>query len=367
MTNVVQDCDFSNHHFFVGIDVHRKSWKVTVRTAYHELATFSADPSPEALARHMRRTYPQGTYHSVYEAGFSGFWIHEELKALGIDTCVVHPADVPTTGKERAFKTDKRDSRKLARELASGSLKPLYVPSEEAQALRSLSRLRQKMVSHQTRLKNRIKGLCYFYGHHLPPHHELAHWSRRFITHLEEMAARFEDERRLVFTHLLEELDAVRVRKLQLIRELRQALYERAPGVMASLLSVPGVGFVTAATLYCELIDIERFSSRDKLCSYVGLVPSTADSGPRTRHGGITVRHNTYVRAMLIEASWTAVRKDPALTEAFLDLAQRMPRNQAIIRIARKLLNRIRHVWKNGCRYEVSVKAGSPLSPPVPA
>ncbi|MBI5475400.1 MAG: IS110 family transposase, partial [Ignavibacteriales bacterium] len=60
---------------------------------------------------------------------------------------------------------------------------------------------------------------------------------------------------------------------------------------------------------------------------------------------GLSPRKSTYLRSLLIEAAWIAVRHDPALTQTFARLIQRMPKQQAIIRIAKKLLSRIRHVW----------------------
>ena len=67
----------------------------------------------------LTRSYPGAEYHSVYEAGFCGFWIHERLTALGIDNIVVNPADVPTKSSEKLRKTDTVDSGKLARSLQS--------------------------------------------------------------------------------------------------------------------------------------------------------------------------------------------------------------------------------------------------------
>ena len=145
--------DFSNQPIFVGIDVHRKNWSITIRTQKIKLKTFSMNPSPKELVRYMSKEYPGAEYHSVYEAGYSGFWIHNELQSLGFVNIVIHPADVPTTDKEKKTKTDPVDSAKLARELANGSLKPLYVPDEFHQQLRSLCRLRYTTVQNQTRAK----------------------------------------------------------------------------------------------------------------------------------------------------------------------------------------------------------------------
>jgi len=117
------------------------------------------------------------------------------------------------------------------------------------------------------------------------------------------------------------------------------------------LKSVPGISTLTAMVLLTELADISRFSSLDKLASYAGLVPDIKSSGETEYSTGITFRRNAAMRSLLIEASWVAVRKDPALMMAFNKLSLRMKKTQAIVHIARKLLNRIRFVLKNRQQY----------------
>ena len=121
------------------------------------------------------------------------------------------------------------------------------------------------------------------------------------------------------------------------------------------LTSIPGISTLTAMVLLTEIVDINRFKNLDHLASYVGLIPGEDSSGEQERTTGISRRRNGHLRNMLIESSWVAVRKDPALLMAFSKLIKRMPKNRAIIRIARKLLNRIRYVLKNGQAYETCV------------
>jgi len=107
--------------------------------------------------------------------------------------------------------------------------------------------------------------------------------------------------------------------------------------------------------LLTELVDINRFKDFDHLSSYAGLVPGEDSSGDTERSTGLSTRRNANLRVLLIESSWVAVRKDPALMMAFVELSKRMPKNQAIIRIARKLLSRIRYVLRNRQYYETGV------------
>jgi transposase len=339
--------DFTGQKFFVGIDVHKKSWTVTIRHNDMQIKTFSMNPSPDELRSHMDRHYPGASCYSVYEAGYCGFWIHRSLQHLGINNIVIHPADVPTTHKEKTTKTDKVDSRKLARELEKSNLKDIYIPDEFHQQLRSLCRLRYHQVQNCTRVKNRIKGHLCTYGIPIPSHRELTHWSGNFIRWLESIEFSY-DPAKDYLRLCIEELQQHRERLLEITRLLRKYCKEnRINEKVRYMRSVSGIGFVVAVTFYTEIIDMNRFPTLDHLASYVGLVPYMSSSGERDSDGQITNRHNLYLRSLITEAAWVAVRKDPALLLAFSKLTLRMKKQDAIIRIARKLLNRIRYVWKN--------------------
>ena len=142
--------DFTGTDLFIGIDTHKKSWVLTIRTKEIALNTFSMNPSPKLLAQHLNKNYPNARYFSVYEAGFCGFWIHRELIQLGIKNMVTNPADVPTKNKERRRKTDKVDSRKLARELSKNNLDAIYIPTKEQQALKALARRKHQIIKRKT-------------------------------------------------------------------------------------------------------------------------------------------------------------------------------------------------------------------------
>ena len=138
------EISFKGQNIYVGIDVHLKSWSVTVLSESSVLKRFVQDPDPDVLHKFLTRNYPEADYYSVYEAGFCGFWIHERLTALGIDNIVINPADVPTTAGERIHKTDAVDSAKLARSLRAKELKGIYTPDSTSLEVRSLIRLRAR-------------------------------------------------------------------------------------------------------------------------------------------------------------------------------------------------------------------------------
>jgi transposase len=120
---------------------------------------------------------------------------------------------------------------------------------------------------------------------------------------------------------------------------------------MELLRSIPGVGFVTAITFLTEIENIERFESTDHFAGFVGLVPNRHSTGGKKNNGDMTFRGQNALRKSLIESSWFAARLDPALTLSFNNYVRRMEPNKAIIRIARKVLNRMHYVLKNKKEY----------------
>jgi transposase len=119
--------------------------------------------------------------------------------------------------------------------------------------------------------------------------------------------------------------------------------------------SVSGIGLITGMTFLTEIDKIERFYNIDHLSSYVGLVPSTASSGDKDIVKGITPRKNKRLRKMLIESSWIAIRIDPALSLAYANYIKKMEPNKAIVKIARKLLNRMSNVLRTQKEYATCV------------
>ena len=120
MKTQINKLDFTGQNIYVGFDLHLKSWSVTIMMEKITHKTFSQPPKPELLYQYLKKNFPGGNYHSAYEAGFCGYWIHNKLKSLGVNSMVVNPADIPTTNKEKVQKEDARDSRKIAKSLRRG-------------------------------------------------------------------------------------------------------------------------------------------------------------------------------------------------------------------------------------------------------
>ena len=349
--------DFKGQNVYAGIDIHLKSWKVTIMLGDREHKTFSQDPNAETLWNYLRKNFPGANYHSAYEAGFCGFNAHRELVNFGVSNLVVNPSDIPTTDKEKKQKEDKRDSRKIARSLKNGELQGIYIPSKAFEELRGLVRYRKTLVKEISRTKNRIKSLLYFSGITIPVALDSAskHWSGKFTQWLKsvEMATPYGN---LVLAETLDTAEYLRKKLLQINKELRKISCDSEHAPKLKLLqSIPGIALITSITLLSEMEDIMRFSNLNQLCSFVGLVPTTKSSGDKEKTGKITPRSNRFLRSIIIESAWIASCKDPSLMYSFNQLCKRMQPHDAIIRIAKKLLNRIRFVIKNETEYVHSV------------
>jgi transposase len=356
--NTVQKLSFKNANFFVGVDTHLKNWRVTIRLDGLELKTFCMNPNPAELIQYLRKHYPAGTYHIVYEAGFCGFWALRIFRQHHIDCIVVNPADVPTSNKEKVDKNDPIDSRKLARELENRSLHGIYVPDIDQEELRALMRLRFRIVQSQTRIKNRIKGFLHAQGIAIPIQFSgNARWSHAFILWLEQLKMNT-SAGQFTLQNMISQLKEIREHNKHILKQLRKEAQhpDIAPSIKA-LQSVPGVAFITAMSFYTEIMDMRRFSSDDHLANFVGLVPSTRSSDDKIYSNGISFRHNKFLRGILIEAAWIAIKEDPAMTLKYSQLTKRIKPQGAIIRIAKKLLKRMRHVWLQQDEYAYALIA----------
>ena len=328
------EISFKGQNIYVGIDVHLKSWSVTVLSENSVLKRFVQDPDPGALHKFLTRNYPDAEYHSVYEAGFCGFWIHERLTALGINNIVINPADVPTTAGERIQKTDAVDSAKLARSLRNKELTGIYVPDSTSLEVRSLIRLRSAEI---------------------PVEYCNRDWPKRFIVWLRELDMKTQSGRQSL-DFMLDLLENLRKEKLDMTRALRElSRTEQYEKPLELVMSVPGIGQQVGMALLAEIVDIRRFKSAESLAKYVGLVPMCHGSGEKDGVGDITIRKHAFLRTLIVESSWVAIRQDPALTLAFETYCTRMKPSEAIIKIARKLVNRIYFVMKWQKPYVTSV------------
>ena len=340
--------DFSGQNFYCGIDTHKKSWSVTIETDDIVLRTFSQDADPELLAKHLRKTYPGGNFITGYEAGYFGYGTQRKLESMGIKCVVLHPADIPTSDKDRDQKRDPRDSRKIAKAIKNHDVTPIWVPPVSLEQDRQLLRIREKLSGDKTRIKNRIKAFLQIHGIIYPQIFSQpgSHWSARFIKWLESIeldeSAGTEALRSLVRCLRFQRGEILTVSKQ--IRKLSQN--DKYNQQYLKLIKKSGIGMITAMTLLTETGDVHRFKTVDNYRSFMGIVPRAHDSGDKEYPGKITKRANTHLRYLLVETTWTAIRYNPYYLSIYKKYRKNMKENKALIRTAGKLTNEIYYCLK---------------------
>ena len=345
--------DYKDKEISVGIDVHLNSWDFQVMTpnVVHK-QVHKAKPSPNALAEFLKTRYPNATYKCAYEAGFCGFWIQEELSRLGIQTIVVHAADVPTTDKEKRFKDDKIDSKKLARALRSGELEGIYIPPKQQQRDRSIVRQRYTYASKERSIKNRILSYLYFFGICSKELEEHQYWSNNRIKALEVFAECHKD---ISLKLELKRLRMERTFVLECNRNIRKlSMSERYKEDFEILRSIPGIGLLTAMVFLTEIGAVTRFENEDKLISYIGFTPSCRKSGNSEYVGRMSKRGNTRIRTALILAAWGAIRTPNKLSLYYEYCKGNLNKNsnRAIILVAKKMVKIVYAMIRDKTKYK---------------
>jgi transposase len=345
-TQFTKKIDFTDKDLFIGLDVHKKSWSVTIIVDGMEHRTFTQPPDPGALFNYLQRMFPGAHYYSAYEAGFCGYSIHRELNSLGIKNIVINAADIPTSQKDKLQKRDPIDSRKIARGLEKGSLRGIHIFNREMEELRSLNRTRFYLMRDLRRSKNRIKSFLQYYGEPLPPEFDNNQWTSKFVSWLKQIKMQTKSGEE-AFSNLISSYEYHRAQLVNLSRQIRVRIREYDNELYSLLKTISGIGPLTSSALITELGEINRFPHIDHLSSFVGLIPRVRESGETIHTGGITFRCNPFLRTLLIEASWQAIRMDPALMQYYHRHLINNKGHKVIIKVARKLLNRIRYVMKN--------------------
>jgi transposase len=264
-------------------------------------------------------------------------------------------------------KTDKIDAGVLAKLHASGFLPEVWVADEETQTRRRVAAERTQLVSHMTRLKNRIQSVLHA---NLIPRYAGALFGKRGRAWLDAQPLP-EDQKRTIARHL-GELDRIGAELAELDRALaKQALRDDR---VRRLMTIGGVNAVVAMSVLAAIGDITRFSSPEKLVSYLGLNPRVRQSGERPAfHGRITKQGRAHARAMLVEAAWSVVSGPGPLRAFFLRIKAKRGNQVAAVATARKLAVLIWHLLSKGQDYawsrpallqwklrELELKAGSP-------
>jgi transposase len=342
-----QRLSYTGERIDVGIDVHKETYTVTCLCQRQMVKTATVPADPARLAESLPRWFPEARLFAAYEAGFSGFVLHRALTTAGITNIVVNPASVAVAANDKV-KTDRRDAKKLARDLADGRLRGIYVPTAAEELARLLPRTRAQIVEHRATLTRQIKAKLHQFGL-MPP------GSRRVMSsrYLREMAAWSLPPELQASLTLLAEQWRFATRQLLEMRRLLRHQAQAQEQIEKVYRSVPGIGEVVARTLATELGDMRRFTNERTLFSYTGLTPSEHSSGASIRRGHISRQGVSRLRHVLVETAWRALPGDPILHAMFDRIAATRGKQRAIVAIARRLIGRIRACFRHGTTYAV--------------
>jgi len=359
---VINNAKDNKEHFkgikvYVGIDVHKKSWYVTIYVESTLFKSFTiSPPSSKHLISYLKEHIPGGEFHLVYEAGFSGYCLYDDLKEAGMECFVVSPADIPISNKDKKFKTDRHDSKNLAQQLKSESLEGIHVPEPIIREYRALLRLRNTLVKDRTRTKNYTKSNLLFFSKEI--HDEegdsIKSWSKEFFRLLSKVDYTTEAGKKVMdqlikITHFYDE--QIKDIDKDIIELSKQPRFKEDVRILSS---VPGISVLSAMIILVEIGDFGRFEDTHKLKSYVGLIPNEHSSGEKEIKTRITRRGNRLMKKIIIEASWVAIRKDKSLLSVYTKATKRMPGSKAIILVANSLLSRIRSIMRQRVLYKVA-------------
>ena len=290
---------------FVGIDTAKVRNAVTVAEGgrlgeIRYLGEF--DTSPDAVAKLVRKLAARyATVHFCYEAGPTGYGLYRQIMSMGHECTVVAPSMIPRKPGERV-KTNRRDSRTLARLHRAGELTAVWVPDETHEAVRDLVRTRAAAVEDYRRKRQHISAFLLRHGRGFEGKPS---WTGRHLRWLDSQNF-VHPAQRLAYQEMLNGVRTAADRIVRLDAMLSEIVsaWTMAP-VVAAFQAVRGVGFTNATTLVAEAGDIRRFDHPRQLMAFLGLVPSERSTGETRRLGGITKTGNSRARKALIEAAWT--------------------------------------------------------------
>jgi transposase len=293
--------EFNN--IYVGLDVHKETIAVAVARAGRGESEYHGEIAHSAAAagKLLKRLSPNGEVLNVcYEAGPCGYGLHRQLTALGHECAVVAPSLIPRKAGER-LKTDRRDALMLARLHRAGELTAVWVPDEEQESVRDLTRAREDMKSLELKARQRLSAFLLRHG---KVYTGKSRWTQAHWRWLE--GVKFDRPvQQLVLQEYIDTVKSSQRRVAELEGQMREALQGWSLGPVAeALMALRGVSLITAMTTLAELGDITRFDTPRQLMAYLGLVASEHSSGGTRRQGGITRTGNGHVRRVLVESAW---------------------------------------------------------------
>jgi transposase len=319
-----------SNELYLGIDVADLRHVVT-RFVPTEGAKPAEGMTSDTLLKRAEKLLKEGfRVHCVYEAGPTGFALARQLIALGAKCLVVRPRKLERYGRRR--KTDPRDSRQLAEDLAhhvagrTGLLIPVRIPSVEEELRRLPVRERETLADARHQILRSAKGRALALGYRLPKEW----WRPRVLPKLTPGLPP-------ALVSLLERTAKAAAAMKEQLELVEQDIKSDAPPAPV------GVGALTAGTLERDALDWNRFKSGKKVGSFAGLCPSEDSSGQRRRQGSIDKHGSSRLRFWCQEAVWRLLKFQPTYkgvvwARGHLITANKSRAKQIAVALARRFL-----------------------------
>ena len=311
------------------------------------------------LVKWLRRVQERwGSIDVLYEAGGCGYVIYRELRSRGIPCFVIAPSLIPRKPGEKKKKTDRIDVKKNALAYRAGTLTMVSVPDQEDEALRSVMRLRRKLVKDATRARSQI---CSHLLRHCLVYREGTNWTHGHWDWLKALSLPLSDEQFSLDRYIekLEFLEGQLAEVEQLIRE--RARTAEHVDRCARVMSLKGLDVVGSMTLTAETGDFLRFAAAKQYMDWVGLVPGIWQSGETSRSRGITKAGNSHCRHMLIQAAWSIVKNHPTASRKLRTRWKGQP--AWVIRLSQRAMKRVHqrywHLHHRGKLKQVAIVAAA--------
>jgi len=346
--------------YYVGLDVHSKNSVFAIQDeAGRTLSQGSVSTTPEGLLG-LRNRYalPPGTPVGL-ETGTVAFYVARMLSRMELAPIVIDAHEVRLKAHRPLQKSDRRDALEICEGLRRNSYRSIvHVPPESITTLRdSLSR-RRHFVRLQTSEVNAVKRLLRAAGWERSSRPSLrteAGWDRVLAALTIDPTLRaYVEQHRAVWSCARQQITA-----LETLLVVQQ---QEFAAEVERLQTVPGVGPIVALTAIAVWSEVKRFPTAKHAASYVGLVPSTDQSGDRDAHGRITRHGSNELRAMLCEAAHHASRPTHPLHPYFVSLAVRRGYKMAVVSVAHRLGRILWSMLRHGSSFDVS-KLGVEVGP----
>jgi transposase len=324
----------------VGLDVHAAQTHAAVLdTGTGELSVTKLWGAPEEALSFLEGLGPR--VRGVYEAGPTGFGLARAARERGIELMVVAPGSIPKGSGDRV-KTDRRDAARLARLLAAGELRFVFVPTIDEERFRDLTRALEAVRGDLMRARHRLSKFLLRRGIRYPG--PGGAWTLAHLRWLRNLS--FDDPcSRASFADYLAAVELLVGRRASLLQALEQAVPASSHAeTIARLRCFRGIDTLSAAGLAAEVGDFARFAKPTLLSGFLGIVPSERTSDLKRRQGSITKAGPPHARRLLVEAAHH-YRARPLIGET---LARRQAGQDArVIAIAWRAQQRLHQRWQH--------------------